>query len=69
MLFLCGDDVGACEPGELRCVAGDIVCFGGVSPAPEACNCRDENCNGVVTCFANADNDRGAMQISGSYRF
>jgi hypothetical protein len=44
----CGLAVGECLPGHLECQNGTQVCTGGTSPQPEVCNCRDDNCNGIV---------------------
>jgi hypothetical protein len=43
-----GSDVGACEPGILRCIAGAITCDGEVGPIPERCNTLDDDCDGTV---------------------
>ncbi len=42
----CGSDVGECTRGTNRCVMGSIVCMGEVTPAIEACNGRDDDCDG-----------------------
>jgi len=39
---------GACAAGELRCVAGKIVCESKVGPSAEVCNVFDDDCDGVV---------------------
>ncbi|MDI7269348.1 MAG: MopE-related protein, partial [Myxococcota bacterium] len=44
----CGSDVGACRPGTLQCVDGTVQCVGGVGPAPEICDCEDNDCNTFV---------------------
>ncbi len=43
----CGESMGTCEPGALRCVAGSLACVGGVGPREEVCNGLDDNCDGV----------------------
>ncbi len=52
----CGTGVGACEQGTETCVAGDIVCQGGVEPTDETCNGADDDCDtrtdeGVLNTF------------------
>ena len=42
----CGEEVGECELGELRCVAGSILCYLGVSPVDEVCDLLDNDCDG-----------------------
>jgi len=37
-----------CVPGRVRCEAGALVCRGASSPAPEICNCEDDDCDGMV---------------------
>ena len=44
----CGTDVGICEKGDLLCIAGEPVCKGGRGPEPEACDCEDNDCDGLV---------------------
>ncbi len=46
----CGSAVGACEPGEERCVEGSWgACIGAIESAPEVCDgTLDENCDGAV---------------------
>ena len=42
----CGSDVGVCERGSRSCL-GDTwgACEGGVGPAAELCNARDDDCD------------------------
>ena len=46
----CGpmNNMGACKPGTSECRNGQIVCTGAVTPSAEACNCKDDDCNGLV---------------------
>ncbi len=44
----CGSMVGECREGVNRCIGGRMVCEGGVPPRAEECNCRDDDCDGVV---------------------
>jgi MYXO-CTERM domain-containing protein len=48
MLGPCGKDEGLCKPGMLQCIKGQEVCVDQVPPAPEVCDCKDNNCNGKV---------------------
>jgi len=43
----CGETMGICMPGTMRCVAGMLRCIGGVDPRPEVCNGLDDDCDGV----------------------
>ena len=45
---VCGVDVGACQPGTMACVAGGLVCQGGIEPQPEpdVCDGWDDDCDG-----------------------
>jgi MYXO-CTERM domain-containing protein len=43
----CGVDAGTCQEGVLACVNGLVQCINGVGPQPEACDCSDNDCNGV----------------------
>ncbi|MAQ18531.1 MAG: hypothetical protein CMN30_27505 [Sandaracinus sp.] len=38
----------SCVPGRVRCEAGALVCRGAASPAPEICNCEDDDCDGEI---------------------
>lgn len=40
--------LGECRPGVKKCVAGHMFCQGEVLPMPEACNQKDNDCNGMV---------------------
>jgi MYXO-CTERM domain-containing protein len=44
----CGDDEGVCEPGALACVNGLLQCPGGKGPAPERCDCQDNDCDATT---------------------
>jgi len=39
---------GECRPGIKRCEFGSLVCHGQVTPKPEACNAKDDNCDGRI---------------------
>jgi len=39
---------GECRPGVKRCQFGQTICYGEVTPKPEACNGKDDNCDGQV---------------------
>jgi hypothetical protein len=40
--------LGVCAAGTTACTGGAIVCNRNVSPSPEVCNGRDDNCNGQI---------------------
>ncbi len=42
----CGTGAGTCEPGLSDCVAGELVCDGGIGPAGEVCDGLDNDCDG-----------------------
>jgi MYXO-CTERM domain-containing protein len=44
---LCGSDVGECQQGKTKCVAGKVVCSGATGPQAEICDGKDNNCNGI----------------------
>ena len=44
----CGSSVGDCTAGVTRCQSGAPVCTGQVGPQPEACDGRDNNCDGAI---------------------
>jgi hypothetical protein len=48
----CGLDVGECVPGLTKCTSGALGCDlsgpGQHTPVAEACDCQDNNCNGVT---------------------
>ncbi|MEM9071131.1 MAG: MopE-related protein [Myxococcota bacterium] len=37
-----------CIPGQVVCVAGELVCSGATSPTREVCNCADDDCDGEI---------------------
>ena len=45
---ICGSSVGTCKAGVTACVNGGVVCVGQVSPSPEICDGKDNNCNGEI---------------------
>jgi hypothetical protein len=45
----CGSDAGTCRPGTQRCSAGLwTACEGGVDPADERCDGKDNDCDGLT---------------------
>ncbi|EYF02009.1 Hypothetical protein CAP_7488 [Chondromyces apiculatus DSM 436] len=44
----CGLATGSCEPGNVACVNGALVCQGGIGPQPEVCDGADNDCDGAV---------------------
>ncbi len=44
----CGNSVGACRAGVMKCDGGALVCAAAVLPTVEACNGRDDDCDGVT---------------------
>ncbi|MCC7535333.1 MAG: hypothetical protein IT379_03935, partial [Deltaproteobacteria bacterium] len=44
----CGTDEGACMVGMLECIGGTFACIGATEPAPEICNCVDDDCDGEI---------------------
>ena len=44
----CGPSGGECVQGSLVCQAGIITCLGGTGPKVEACDGKDNNCNGII---------------------
>jgi Putative metal-binding motif len=44
----CGNTAGTCSAGTLHCVAGGLVCQGGVGPSTESCNNQDDDCDGRI---------------------
>jgi hypothetical protein len=44
----CGNALGECTQGTTVCTNGTLSCQGGVQPATEICNNRDDNCDGVI---------------------
>jgi MYXO-CTERM domain-containing protein len=45
---LCGADTGECVSGHLECKAGVLDCVGDVPPQPEACDGKDNDCDGLI---------------------
>jgi hypothetical protein len=48
----CGEDRGACRPGNIRCLAGTLQCVGDMGPQLEVCNGVDDDCDGEVDNMA-----------------
>jgi len=46
-LGTCGTDTGECTFGTLQCIGGGVVCVGGTGPAFEACDGKDNDCDGL----------------------
>ncbi len=45
----CGPaEAGECRPGTWNCRGGRLVCEDAVLPGIEVCDCRDNNCNGLI---------------------
>ena len=44
----CDEGGTLCIPGTKLCVAGSYECIGGEGPAPEVCDCQDNDCNALV---------------------
>ncbi len=44
----CGVDEGVCMAGTLQCIDGRDVCVGEVPPGVEACDCDDNDCDGMI---------------------
>ncbi|HET8935954.1 MAG TPA: MopE-related protein [Polyangiales bacterium] len=44
----CGENRGACRPGNVRCIAGMLQCVGDKGPQLEQCNGVDDDCDGEI---------------------
>ena len=44
----CGSDVGECKKGTTKCVGAKFICVGGIQPAQEICDGKDNDCDGVA---------------------
>jgi hypothetical protein len=44
----CGVSIGECKPGKLRCIKGQFVCMGETGPGKEVCDCKDNDCDGLI---------------------
>jgi len=58
----CGSSEGLCMPGMERCIAGRLICEGEVGPGREACDCEDNDCDGMT----DEPPDTGALCPPGS---
>ena len=58
----CGVDVGECQQGVYACDNGLFGCVGGQSAVPEACDCKDNDCNGEI----DNPNGNGGPALCGS---
>jgi uncharacterized repeat protein (TIGR01451 family) len=59
VLGTCGPttNVGECNIGSLMCQAGSVVCMNAVFPAFEACNAKDDDCDGQADEIYNFASD------------
>jgi hypothetical protein len=58
----CGNSAGSCEPGQMRCINGELECVGGVLPRSEVCDGQDNDCNTVVDDNAPCPQDAACVQ-------
>ena len=66
---VCGSDVGECRTGVQGCVEASWgPCEGEIPPAPEACNERDDDCDGVTDDDRICEHDDAALATSFSPR-
>ena len=47
-MMSCGNAKGECKPGTLVCQSGAEQCRGAIGPTQEACDCKDNDCDGSV---------------------
>ena len=45
---LCGYTLGVCQSGTWLCLGGKKTCGGDITPMPEWCNDKDDDCNGAI---------------------
>ena len=62
----CGVDQGVCKGGTYACDNGLFICIGGQGPAPEECDCQDNDCNGVVDNGASGTCTSGKECVKGA---
>jgi hypothetical protein len=58
----CGINEGTCQEGAYGCVNGIFQCLNDIGPAPEQCDCSDNDCNGEID---NENGDAGPPLCSG----
>lgn len=51
-----------CKPGKLACVNNKFVCQGAVKPAPELCDGRDNDCDGITDGAVECPSGTACMQ-------
>jgi hypothetical protein len=45
---VCGKDEGECKSGRNQCINARVVCVGEVAPSKEVCDCKDNDCDGLI---------------------
>jgi hypothetical protein len=45
---VCGVNQGECKAGQYECLNGVFACLGGQGSQPEQCDCKDNDCDGVI---------------------